>query len=52
MRDVLMAEVVLNRSCVVAVVSEFVTTGVPQHVGVNGKRYASISAGSRYDLSY
>src|SRR5271166_1815622 len=37
--DILVAEIVLQRSRVVSVVGELVSTGVPQHVGVDTKRH-------------
>src|SRR5271166_367675 len=37
--DILVAEIVLQRSRVVSVVGELVSTGVPQHVRVDTKRH-------------
>ncbi len=40
----------LDGSRVMPVIRQLVATGMAEHVRVNGKRYASVSSGSRYDL--
>ena len=50
MRDVLVTQILLNRSRVMPVIRQLVAASMAEHVRVNGKRYGSISAGSRYDF--
>jgi hypothetical protein len=46
MRDVSVPKVVLDRSCVVAIVRQFEPGGMAQHVGVDAKGKAGLHAES------
>lgn len=52
MTDVLMSEVLSDRSGIVTVVRQLMTTGTAQHAWVNLKRDASQLTGSLDDMAY
>jgi hypothetical protein len=51
MVNVFMSQVILNRSGIMSLSSQIITTGLTQLMGMNLKRNASQFSGSSYDVA-
>lgn len=50
--DVLVTEVVLDRTCIVPIVGQFITCGMTQHVRMDGELQARLTTGTGYYLPH